>query len=169
MSEQAETAASDSAPESLVGLLNQLVEPETPAAIPMTPQTAGWAVLLVLVLAAFLAGCLWGVRRWKSNAYRRAALEMLDAAGDSAPEIASILRRTALAAWPRSEVANLAGDKWLAFLNETGGHGAFSGSAAQTLIEAPYDKRVGPAPQDLQSAARHWVRMHKVAQTGGEG
>ena len=60
--------------ESLVALIDLLVEPAPPVPVPLTPQTWGWAALTVLLLALVA----WGLWRWlaqrRANAYRRAAL-----------------------------------------------------------------------------------------------
>ena len=79
--------------DSLIGLIEQLTEPAEPPPIPMIPQTWGWAVLAALVLAALA----YAVRRWirhrRANAYRRAALAMLDGAGDDPAQPARPLMR----------------------------------------------------------------------------
>jgi hypothetical protein len=147
------------APTTLIDLLNQLVEPPEPPPVAMTPQTWGWAVLAAL-LALTLAWLGWRAwRRWRGNAYRRAALAELAAAGDDPARIAEILRRTALAAWPRERVASLTGRDWLAFLDATGG--GFAEGPGAALAVAPYRREGAPVPGLGQVAAR-WVRRHRV-------
>ncbi len=64
------------------------------------PQTVGWIWLGRLVWRAlFLAGLAGCVHR-RANAYRRAGLAALTAAGDDPARIAQIIRRTALAGFP---------------------------------------------------------------------
>ena len=92
----------------LIELLDLLEPTPEPDPIAMTPQTPGWIVLgIVLALAA-----LWALRKLvrhrRAGAYRRAALRELDSAGDDAARIADVLRRTALAGFPRAQVAGLA-------------------------------------------------------------
>jgi hypothetical protein len=148
----------------LIDLLDQLVEPPAPPPVAMTPQTAGWAVLAVL-LVLFLAWLGWRFwRRWRANAYRRAALAELDAAGDDPAAIAAILRRTALAAWPRERVAGLTGPDWLRFLDATGGGDGFETGAGQALTFATYSVAPGPTP-GLAELAGHWIRRHRVKAT----
>jgi Domain of unknown function (DUF4381) len=150
----------DEPPRTLIDLLNELVEPPEPPPVAMTPQTWGWAVLatLLAVALAWLAWQAW--RRWRANAYRRAALVELAAAGDDPAKVAEILRRTALAAWPRERVASLTGRDWLVFLDATGGIGFVDGPGA-ALAEAPYRGGEAPAP-GLGEVAARWVRRHRV-------
>lgn len=157
----APTATADAAPDndSLIGLIEQLVEPAAPPPIPMVPQTWGWAVLAVLLLAALA----YGIWRWSShrraNAYRRAALHMLDSAGDDPARIAAILRRAALVAYPRRAVASLNGADWLAFLDAQIGGDAFSAGPGRSLAAAPY-RPTDPDPR-LRPLAADWIRRHQ--------
>lgn len=146
----------------LVDLIDRLAEPAEPAAIAMTPQTGGWIVLAVL-LALALAWSIWrGIRTWRANAYRRAALAELGAVGNDPAAIAAILRRTALAAWPREQVAALTGRDWLGFLDRTGGGGGFSDGPGALLLAAPYQGAPLHAAPDLRDLAARWIRRHRV-------
>lgn len=150
----------DTAPQmtNLIDLLNALVLPFEPDPIPMMPQTWGW-VLLGLCLAVLLG---WAVWTWhvhrREHTYRRAALTMLRDSDDDPARIAEILRRTALVAYPRTQVAGLAGQDWLAFLDRTAGNGRFGSEGASVAI-APY--RAMPPDPTLTRLAEHWVRHHK--------
>lgn len=154
--------------DNLVDLIDQLMEPAAPAPVSMLPQTAGWLVLAALVVVAVAMLVHRGIRRWRANAYRRAALAALQQAGDDPAAIATVLRRTALAAWPRNEVAHPVGREWLAFLDATGGNGAFSGPAGQTLVTAPYRSQDSAVSRELLQAARHWVRHHRRPASRGQ-
>ncbi len=143
----------------LIDLLNRLAEPSEPAPVSLMPQTPGWTVL-ALLLALLLAWLAWrAVVRWRANAYRRAALVELAAAGDDPAAIATILRRVALAAWPRERVASLHGTQWLQFLDRSGG-GGFVDGPGTALVDAPYRPRAS-AP-GLGALAARWVRRHRV-------
>jgi hypothetical protein len=151
----------------LVDLIDGLVEPAPPEAVPLTPQTWGWAVLGVMAVAA--AGWLiW--RRLavhRSNAYRRAALGELASAA-TATEVAEILRRTALAAYPRADVASLTGTAWVAFLERSGAED-WPSDAARQICEAPWRDETAPPAPALRTAAERWTRRHDrtVAVAGG--
>jgi hypothetical protein len=152
--------------DSLVDLLDQLQDVLEPPPVSMVPATWGWAVLALLLLgAAALAAWAW-LRHRRATAYRRAALAELHALApalergdpDTLAALERLLRRTALAAFPRAEVATLTGDAWLAFLDRTGGGFAGFGPA---LAAAPY----APAPPAVDGravlrAARHWIAHH---------
>ena len=83
--------------------LRDIVEPPP---IPWWPPAVGWWVLLglVVVMAAVVGLLAW--RKWRAGAYRRAALSELESAHGMAA-IAETLKRTALAAFPRTDVAAL--------------------------------------------------------------
>jgi hypothetical protein len=155
-----ETAPDPAAPPpSLVDLINGLIEPVAPPPVSLIPQTWGW-VGLALVLG-FLA--TWAVLRRRAhrhaNAYRRAALYRLSGGPVPAAELASTLRRAALAAYPRTAVAGLSGADWLAFLAQSGG-GDFSGATGAELLAAPYRDGQASASPALMAAAKAWLKSH---------
>ena len=152
--------------ESLVSFLDQIRDAAPPPPVPMTPATWAWAVLAGAAALALAAGTLLWLRHRRRTAYRRAALAELDAL---APGLATgdpqtlvpldrLIRRTALAAFPRAEVATLTGPAWIAFLDRTGG--AFA-PFAEALARGPYAP--GPVAFDgpgLLAAARRWIARH---------
>ena len=93
--------------------LQNLHDIVVPQPVSFWPPAPAWYVVLGLVLM----GILWlvgrSILRYRRNAYRRAALaelQTLPADGPSAaPRIAALLKRTALAAFPREQVAGLTG------------------------------------------------------------
>jgi len=152
---------SDTTPDlvTLVDLLNRLSEPADPPTVSMMPQTWGWSVVAGLVAVALLAGSLRLFKRYRANAYRRRALSELKQASRNPAEIALLLRRTALAAFPRQEVAGLVGPDWLAFLSRTGSACAFNDAPGRILLQAPY-RTQEPSPE-LEALAARWIRTHR--------
>ena len=143
----------------LVELLDLLEPVPEPPPVSLWPETAGW----IWVGIFLIIGIVMFVRRWllhrRANAYRRAALKELDAAGDDPAMIAAILRRTALAAFPRSKAAALYGADWLAFLDNAYGGTGFREGPGQAIAKAPYagaDDSAGLSP-----LAAEWVRRHR--------
>jgi len=143
--------------------LDRLQEISLPEAVAWTPQTAGWYVLGALALLGLLRLAVALHRRRTANRYRRAALAQLGAARTPA-EIAALLKRTALAAYPRAEVAGLSGEAWLDFLDRTSGTTDFTGGPGQLLADAPY-QRAAEVPEaevrDLLAASKRWIRAHR--------
>lgn len=153
----------------LVELVKLLSEVPEPAPISMMPQTGGWLVMLVLLLVGLLYGLRRAFMRHKANAYRRAALAELHSlpATPAAPAAyADLLRRTALVAFPRSDVAALTGADWLAFLDQTYGGSGFSQGAGQTIATAPY--RPTDTPKGLQPLVQKWIKSHRSSGAAGD-
>ncbi len=140
-------------PADLSNLRDIVVPPE----VALWPPAPGWWILLAggIAMAAILAGMI--IARHRRNAYRRAALVALD--GADASDISTILKRAALAAWPRAEVASLTGADWLAFLDRTARSDAFTQGAGRDL-EALAFGGAGDK-QAVLAAARNWVRRHR--------
>jgi Ca-activated chloride channel family protein len=145
-----------------------LVDIPLPAPVSLWPQTWESRVIIALLLAGLVAGGWWLVHRWHANRYRRAALAELEriesAAAETEPSdiasaLASLVPLNALAAFPREQVASLAGPAWLAFLDRTGGGRDFAGGPGQSLEIAAYR----PAPEDTRAlfgVVRHWIKAH---------
>ncbi|MEO1458116.1 MAG: DUF4381 domain-containing protein [Pseudomonadota bacterium] len=144
----------------LVELIDRLEPAPEPPPISLMPETAAWAWLALAVAAgAFLLWRRWQARR-AARRYRGDALLALAAAGDDPAAIATVLRRTALTAFARADVASLHGDAWLAFLDRAYGGTEFTAGAGRALATAPY-RASAPVP-GLADLARRWVRAHKA-------
>jgi hypothetical protein len=140
----------------------------TPPPVEAWPPAPGWWLLAALVLGAALALAVLAFRAWRRRAWLRAARRDLAAlrarhADDPAALTAAanaLLKRAALARYPRRETAALSGSDWLAFLNATAPAQPFAAVAANL----PYEP--APAAGDAAAfceAAERWLR----AQRGG--
>ncbi|WP_035484672.1 DUF4381 domain-containing protein [Geminicoccus roseus] len=154
-------------PGSLAGLHDIVASPP----VPFWPPAPGWYVV-ALALAMTLGWACWRTaRRWRADAYRRAALAELQSAGgrrDQLTILPELLKRTALAAYPRERVASLSGQAWLAFLDETAAAPAFTTGPGRPLGALAYDpglaRRMSEADGDaLLAAATAWIRRHRAA------
>ncbi|UWQ89637.1 DUF4381 domain-containing protein [Rhodobacteraceae bacterium M382] len=156
------TQIPDTDGKNLVELLDMLEPIPVPDPISMWPATQAWTWLGAVVLGMALWGAWRVFQRWQANAYRRAALAELVQVGDDPAAIAAVLRRVALVAFPRKQVAALVGAEWLAFLDQTCDGAGFASATGAALVRAPYtDEQSDP---NLKSLARHWIRFHR---TGG--
>jgi len=157
--------------------LEKLHEIILPDPVSWMPQTIGWYAIFGLIL--FVAG--WWVyrslRHYRTNRYRGLALEELvvieqglkrpEERAKALAEIPVLLKGVALSAFPRSEVAGLSGEKWLAFLDKTMGGKNFTEGEGRLLPELAYapvqriarlsDEQIGK----LIQLARRWIKVHK--------
>jgi Domain of unknown function (DUF4381) len=153
--------------------LRDIVEP---ASIPWWPPAPGVWLLLGLVAVWMAAGLVlwWG--HWQRQAYRRAGLrELREIAArlGHAPEraaalvdLAALLKRVALVAYAREQVAALSGNAWLTFLDRTGATARFTKGPGAVL--AAVSSRPGLAATldaaqvtALVATARDWIRQHR--------
>ncbi|TCU03213.1 DUF4381 domain-containing protein (plasmid) [Rhizobium sullae] len=139
------------------------------------PQTWGWLVVALALVTAVLLWCAIAYRRWRRNAYRREALKLLgevaaamgnpDTKEQAVNDLGELLKRTALAAWPREEVAATSGAEWVAFLEANGGYDV--GEALRTFINGLEYQRGQPMTSaltdELAADARRWIERHHVS------
>ena len=141
--------------------LNPIIVPEPVGWLPLAP---GWIVLGVIfgVLLAVLAWKRW--LKWRGQRYRREALRELGAMPEL-DRLPGLLKRTALSAWPREEVAALSGPAWHRFLDDSAGLETFSDGLGQRLDQLAYGSSKLAADDEaaLRAAARDWLRLHRRA------
>ncbi len=146
----------------LMELMHDLARPEPVAWLPLT---LGWWVVggWLLIIGVLATG--YAYARWRRNRYRREAIGLLEAIGDgtgagsAGPAIASVLKRTALVAYPRQQVASLHGTTWADFLRASCNHDPAVERAAADLAGAAY--RRDTDGEALIAAARRWVQVHR--------
>jgi hypothetical protein len=127
-----------------------------------TPQTIGWYVVFVLFGLLIVWLIFRTVRHWMRNRYRREALREL--AATSPDQFSTLLKRTALAVWPRERVASLNGKAWLTFLSETAADGAFHHAPGSLIEDIALRSTLLSAAdeQTLRQLTANWIRRHRV-------
>lgn len=154
--------------------LHDIVEP---AATSIWPPASGlWLVVVFVVVWVVALLGMYLIHR-RRNAYRRQALHILgqlrprladpQQRAAAVAELADLLKRTALAGFPRHEVASLTGQAWLAFLDGTGGGSGFSDGPGRVIASVPFEPGAAGsiAKQDceaLVSLARSWIDGHEA-------
>jgi hypothetical protein len=161
--------------------LQNLHEIFMPDPVSWMPHTLGWYVVFGLIL--LVAG--WWVygrlRRFRKNRYRRLALAELaviqeelqqpERRAKTLAEIPTLLKRTALSAFPRSDVASLTGEKWLAFLDKTMGGKDFTEGEGQLLPDlayAPVQRAAQLTDEQIDNIfhlIRRWIKGHVAFHT----
>lgn len=124
-----------------------------PDAPPFWPPAAGAWVALGLV-AAILLLVAWRLHTVRNRyAYRKAGLLLLPGA-ETVYDVSVVLKRVALAVFPRAQVASLYGDDWAAFLHKT---------CPRSYFRMLVSSDSGAAPgEDLVELASTWIRHHRV-------
>ena len=149
----------------LLELMHGLVTPEPVAWLPQTP---GWWVVFGWLLVMLLFAAWQVIQRRQRNRYRREALaelKAIEAASNIEPamaaqRIAAVLKRTALVAYPRQDVAGLYGTEWAQFLVESSGNDPQVAAVADDRAAAAY--RPDADPNVLSTPARRWIRRHRA-------
>jgi hypothetical protein len=159
--------------------LQQLADIAVPTRVSFVPRTWGWIALLVILIALAAALAWVWHRRREAGRYRREALAELDLidaaiAGDDSGgkhavlALPPLVKRVALAAWPRPEVAGLTGAAWIAFLQGHSGDSQFPGDLAAMFEDAEYREGDGEAididrARSFATGVRHWIETHRVS------
>jgi len=114
-----------------------------------------WVALgIVVAVLLFVVWRFYATR--KRNAYRKAGLLLLSGAR-TAHDVSLIMKRVALAAFPREQVASLYGDDWAVFLHKTCPRSDFS-----EMVTTDADTE---SDQELIELAGIWIRHHRVPES----
>ena len=149
--------------------MNELVlkDIHLPDAILWWPPAAGWWIVLVLfLLAVFLAPRCWRCLRHKP--IKMLSLMELNRIqqdleqGQDAPiilvQISTLLRRTAMSYSGRGSIASLAGEPWVARLNELAGSDCFDREQSELLGEGQYRRVVEVDINALLESCEKWIK-----------
>jgi len=150
--------------------LEQLRDIHLPEPVSWWPPAPGWWLLVAVVLAVG-AGFLLARKHVRQGRYRRTALAGLQAAYKALgstddrrlflEETSALLRRVAIQAYGRQEVAALTGMKWLAFLDRTGGTDQFSSGPGAVLADGHYRPRAEVDSDQVFTLAQKWIQEHR--------
>ena len=122
--------------------LSQLAPPHAPPPAGWWPLAPGWWVLLILFVVLTAALVYWQTRpsvRLRRIALRELKLLQTNIEDDItlARELEHLMRRYAVARFGRDTVANLSGERWIAFVVAHGGD-SWSGNAGSSLLRIAY-------------------------------
>lgn len=145
------------------GSLQNLRDIVEPPAVSSWPWAPGWWIVVAVSVTGLAVLGYKALVAWRANAYRREALRELQVA-TTASDVSTILKRTALSAWPRSQVASLTGTAWCEWLQNTG-PADLSASVREQLTNGLYREDRANI-QSLSTFAAMWIRTHNTDETG---
>ncbi len=151
--------------------LERLHDIVAPPAAPWWPPAPGWLWVMAALSVIALVWLARRLHRWARNCYRREALDELGGLeqrpqGFTLVDVALLLKRCALSAYPRSAVAALTGRPWVEFLDCSAGARIFGAGVgerlAQAVYQSPADRVVDTGEsKEILDAARRWIREHR--------
>ena len=138
-----------------------------PDAIGWWPPAIGWWLLAVLI-PALIVFLYWGYKRLTRKTAINTAKKNLAAIKNNSAldntqklrELSMLLRRVAISVNPRTEVASLTGQSWLAFLDQSLSGAPFAEGCGQLLATAPY-RNTAPTGQEIAqliSLCEDWLK-----------
>jgi hypothetical protein len=154
--------------------LQELRDVHLPDPISLWPPAQGWWIVFGLVVTgAIVFMCVWVYRRRTKSrrlaiAELRAVKQHYDTHRDDqwvVQRLSEIIRRYALAIFPRTEVAGLVGSSWLQFLDRTGRTNKFSEGVGHLLSSGPYRPQVAVSAVELVPLVEYWIQ-HVSPSTG---
>jgi len=156
--------------------LQNLHDIVVPPPVSWWPPAPGWYAVAVLGFAALMLLAYQSWKRWRRNRYRGEALRELQrlrkaAAQADLRQLPVLLKRAALSAWPRNEVAALVGADWHRFLDESAQMNCFTSGVGETLDRLAYarDRDAWPSQEQAKAAldaAERWLKRHRAPAEG---
>ncbi len=158
--------------------LTNLHEVSLPDAISSLPSGPLWWAIVAIAFW-FIGHALWQrYRQWCDQLYRRQALSQLlrlqamwqqpDTRVYATRELVTLVKRVALTAWPRVDVASLVGSAWLDFLTGTAKSlpaPPFMLGALAYLPESQLQQLTDEQWQSLVAWVQRWIREHETVLT----
>ncbi|TWU58579.1 hypothetical protein Poly51_13580 [Rubripirellula tenax] len=145
--------------------LNEFVLPDPVGWLPLAPV---WKFLISIAIVWLTAWVWIRVIRFLRNAYRRQAigeLAVIEAEADVV-KLNELLKRTAMTAYGRDEVASLHGERWVEFLHSASpptsnrSIAILGDASSQPSMVLSADKRT-----ELFAFARDWICHHSPKAT----
>lgn len=139
--------------------LHDIIEPE--AISLWAPSAPGWRILLAITAGYLIFLLAKKAKQFHRNAYRSQAIKLLNQA-ETADEVSVLLKRCALAAFPREDVAELCGEDWVRWLRATSDT-PLDDDVANLLSREIYQSHSESNLSNLLSYADRWVRTHRTS------
>jgi hypothetical protein len=153
--------------------LDQLRDIHLPDPVDWWPPAPGWWLLLLLAVIAIGLILRQLILRHRARAYRRAAALELEHIIQTwqrhqndllcLQQINKLLKRVALQAFPRTDVASLYGDDWARFLDLQWQRPPAAAFADTDLAAAVYSQQGQPCDVELiRKLTSSWLDQHRA-------
>ena len=148
--------------------LAQLRDIHLPEPISAWPPALGWWVVFIIIIALLAASVYYWCKHIQRNRYRKYALKQLailqrQNSTNYLQQLNRLLKQTALAAEPTTDIAGLSGQQWLAFLDISGNTSDFSQGVAKVLLDGPYAPTIADVNLlELDKIAARWIKQHDI-------
>jgi len=148
--------------------LAQLRDIHLPEPVSWWPLAPGWLLVFFSLIILIFLGIYLLHRHYKNNRPKRQALKLLSQYYQQYKEnnnthrtsarLSELLRRVALAYYPRDRVAGLQGEEWIEFLNNTVKDINFN-EVKELLLEHPYQHETQTSLEPLFSYVNAWIKQ----------
>ncbi len=148
--------------------LQELRDVHLPDPISLWPPAPGWWITFGLVMMGVMV-FLWILRNRRRKQSCRLAMNELSAIKQHynthrddqwlVQRLSAMIRRYAMATFPRSEVAGLVGISWLKFLDRSGRTNQFTEGVGHLLRSGPYQQQATVSAAELVTLVEHWIRQ----------
>jgi len=148
--------------------LTSLRDIHLPPPVSFWPPAPGWTVLAAIILLIGFVLAYFYLKRCERARAKNAALKKLQQLQQLQDQqlnavfllgqLSSLLKRVALAYFPREQVAGLTGVNWLLFLNKTGDTKNFTSTAGRLLMSGPYQNKITENITPLFAYSKEWIR-----------
>ncbi len=150
-------------------LESQLKDVHLPAVPDWWPLSVFGYGFILFVLVVLICSGLYLMKKWLRGRARRKALKQINIYKNTPrvnntktiANLSILLRRVALAYYPRHEVAGLTGAAWLEFLDKTGETEIFTKEIGDLLLYAPYQKKADADYSELLNTIELWIQQRK--------
>ena len=150
------------------GIEQQLRDIHIPDIPSIWPLSSAAYFILAFIVSLFIIICIIFLMKWIKGRARRAALKQIEKYQENEKidskdimNISILLKRVALAYFPRKDVAGLVGDDWIEFLARTSYDPSFSKEIASVLLTAPYEKNANTDAKELLILVEKWIKARR--------
>ncbi len=144
----------------------------TPESVDFWPLAIGWWLLLILSFIVMVGLFLIYKKHKKKWGYRKQALYLLEQTfkkwkakkssnEDTCHELLTLLKRTAITAYPDQSISSLHGEAWLDLLNSQTPSPLFDKAMRNVIRTQQYQKKVNVDINTLKNICEQWIKQHK--------